>query len=768
MEVLARWSFRHRRLVVVLWLLGVAAIWGLGRLVPADYRVTDSLPNTDSHAAGELLKREFPDQSGEVDNIVWKVESGTVRDGDVRGRMQDMLSAVGGLPHVAEVRSPYETAGAISADGTIAFAPVRFDQDGDDLSKDSVLDVIDTAEGFATPKVSVDLGGYAVGQATMTISTSVTELVGVLAAAVVLWFAFGSLLAVSLPLVSAIASVIPAVALIGVVSQVMTVPSFASSMTILLNLGVGIDYALFLVTRQRRGLLAGQSVEDALVDTLRTAGRSVLFAGIVICVALLGLFSLQVDYLSGMAAASAIGIAFTVAAALTLLPALLGFLGARIFSRRERRKDTAREPDRAPADNRGWVRWAGLVERRPLLFAVSATLVTVVLALPLLGLRMGFSDQGNDREGQTTRQAYDALAEGFGPGFNAPLLVVVASDGRLAEGDLRKVNEALAGTPGVASVTPARVSPSGEVAVQQAFPETSPQSARTKELLHELRDEVMPRAVRDTGASAYIGGFTATEVDFTDTINSRLPYFIGVVVLLGAVLLLIAFRSVLVAVLTAVMNLFAIGVCFGVIVAVFQWGWLSGLTGIGEPGPIDSYLPVFLFAILFGLSMDYQVFLLGRTHETWLLTRDNHRAVTHGQIETGRVITVAAAIMVLVFLSFAAGEREMKLFGIGMGLTVLFDAFVIRTMLVPAVLHLGGRASWWMPAALDRLLPRLNMAEHETHPTTTPPAHRTEAPEASAASETPEASEASAVPAASAGPASPQPEARSDTRDPGR
>lgn len=729
MEVLARWSFRHRRLVIVLWLLGVVAVSGLGRLVPADYRVSNSLPNTDSHAASALLEREFPDQSGEVDSIVWKVASGTVRDGDVRDRMQDMLSAVADLPHVVEVRSPYETAGAISDDGRTAFASVRFDQDGDDLSKDSVLDVIDTAEGFATPKVSVDLGGYAVGQATMTISTSVTELVGVLAAAVVLWLAFGSLLAVSLPLISAVASVIPAVALIGALSQVMTVPSFASSMTILLNLGVGIDYALFLVTRQRRGLLAGQSVEDALVDTLRTAGRSVLFAGIVICVALLGLFSLQVDYLSGMAAASAIGIALTVVAALTLLPALLGFFGTRIFSRRERRRETTEADDRVPA-NRGWARWAGLVERRPLLFAVSATLVTVVLALPLLGLRLGFSDQGNDRAGQTTRQAYDALAEGFGPGFNAPLLVVVASEGRLTEGELRKVDEALAGTPGVASVTPARVSPSGEVAVQQAFPETSPQSVRTKELLHELREEVMPRAVLGTGATTYIGGFTATEVDFTDTINARLPYFIGVVVLLGAVLLLIAFRSVLVAVLTAVMNLFAIGVCFGVIVAVFQWGWLSGLTGIGQPGPIDSYLPVFLFAILFGLSMDYQVFLLGRTHETWLLTRDNRRAVTHGQVETGRVITVAAAIMVLVFLSFAAGDREMKLFGIGMGLTVLFDAFVIRTMLVPAVLHLGGRASWWMPAALDRLLPRLDVAERGTGATTAPPGPRAEPPAA--------------------------------------
>ncbi|WP_075732053.1 MMPL family transporter [Streptomyces acidiscabies] len=715
METLARWSFRNRRLVVVLWVVAVVAIAGLGRLIPADYRVSDSLPNTDSSTASQLLQREFPDQAGEVDSIVWKVTDGTVRDPDVRERMGRMLAAVDALPHVAGVQSPYATGGerAISANGRIAFASVRFDQDGDDLAKDTVLEVIDTAQEFATPKVSVDLGGYAVAQATMTISTSVSELVGVLAAAVVLWLAFGSLLAVSLPLVCAIASVIPAVALIGMVSRVMTVPSFASSLTILLNLGVGIDYALFLVTRQRRGLLAGRSIEDALVETLRTAGRSVLFAGTVICHALLGLFSLGVDYLSGMAAASVIGILFTMAAALTLLPALLGFFGERLFSRRERRRAGAGEGDRAP-DSRGWIRWAGLVERRPLVFAVAATLVTVVLALPLLSLRLGFSDQGNDPPEQTTRQAYDALSEGFGPGFNAPLLVVISADGRLSDGALRNVNDAMAATPGVASVTPARVSPSGEVAVQQVFPKTSPQSERTKKLLHHLRDDVTPEAVRGTGAAVYIGGFTATEVDFTDTISARLPLFIGVVVLLGALLLLIAFRSLLVAALTAVMNLFAIGVCFGVIVAVFQWGWLSGVTGIGETGPIDAYLPVFLFAILFGLSMDYQVFLLGRMHETWVHTRDSRRSVTLGQVETGRVITVAAAIMVLVFLSFASGEREMKLFGIGMGVTVLFDAFVIRTMLVPAVLHLAGRASWWLPGPLDRLLPRLEVAERET------------------------------------------------------
>lgn len=711
METLARWSYHHRRLVIVLWLVGVAAIVGLGQVFPAQYSFGDSLPGTESTAAADLLKREFPAQPGEVDTIVWRVEDGSVRDPEVRGQMVRMLAAVSKLPHVTSVQSPYDSGGeqAISGSGRVAFAEVRFDQEGDQLATGTVTKVIDTAKSFATEDISVDLGGYAIGQATMTISTSTSEIVGVAAAAVVLWIAFGSLLGVSLPLLCAIASVIPAVALIGMLSQVLTVPSFASSLTILLNLGIGIDYALFLVTRQRRGLLAGRSVEDTLVQTLRTAGRSVLFAGIVVCVALLGLFSLGVAYLSGMAAAAAIGIAFTMAAALTLLPAMLGFFGNRLFSRRERQRlaaGAAKEPD-----SRGWIRWAGLVERRPAVFAAVALVIAIVLALPFFSMRLGVSDQGNDPVDRTTRQAYDALAEGFGPGFNAPLFIVVRAPDRADDAAVQRISSVIAGTPGVAAVTPARTSPSGQVAVLQAFPTTSPQSAQTEDLLHRLRDSVIPGATRDTDMAVYIGGFTATEVDFTDTINDRLPRFISVVVLLGALLLLLAFRSVLVAVLTAVMNLLAIGVCFGIVVAIFQWGWMGDLLGLGKPGPIDAYLPVFLFAILFGLSMDYQVFLLGRMHETWLHTRDSRRAVTVGQIETGRVITAAGAIMVLVFLSFASGEREMKLFGIGMGMTVLFDAFVLRTMLVPALLQLAGPAGWWSPRWLDRMMPRLNTAE---------------------------------------------------------
>lgn len=575
MEPLARWSFRHRRLVVALWIVGAAAIWGLGQLVPAHFSGGTSLPHTDSRAAADIMRREFPGQAGEVDTIVWTANSGTVRDAAVRDRVQRMLSSVADLPHVTGVQSPYHAGRdrAISVDGRVAFATVTFDQDGDELPKEAVTRVVDAARGFATPRVSIDLGGYAIGQATMTIDTSVSELVAVLAAAVVLLFAFGSMLGMSLPLVSALASVVPAVALIGVVSRALTVPSFAASLTILLNLGIGIDYALFLVTRQRRGLLAGQSVEEALVATLRTAGRSVLFAGAIVCVALLGLLSLGVGYLSGMAASAAIGIAFTMAAALTLLPAMLAFFGTRLLSRRKHRQFDAGGPlatgGLTAADGRAWVRWAGLVERRRAVVAALATLVIVVLALPVVSLRLGSSDQGNDPTSRTTRRAYDALSEGFGPGFNAPLFVVVRTPAGSAQATVQRISTAIAGTSGVAGVTPAQISPSGRAVVLQAFPTTSPQSAATEDLLHRLRDAVIPRATSGTEAAAYIGGFTATTVDFTDTINNRLPLFIGVIVLLGAVLLLLAFRSLLVAALTAVMNLLAVAVCFGVIVAIF-------------------------------------------------------------------------------------------------------------------------------------------------------------------------------------------------------
>ena len=710
MASLARWCLRHRRVVVVLWVVGVVAVVGLGQGVSSHYRDSDALANTGSWHAAELLKADFPEQAGESDVIVWSTRSGSVRDREVSARMEQMLARVGTLPHVRSVRSPYSPGAgdAISRDGAVAYATVTFDGQFDQLAKADIRRVVDTARAAATPEVSVDLGGYGVGQATMTIDTSVSELVAVLAAMLVLVLAFRSLLAMTLPLVSALMSLGPSVAVIGILSHVLVVPSFASSLTILLNLGVGIDYALFLVTRQRRGLAAGMDAESALVETMRTAGRSVLLAGAVVCVVLLGLLGLRIGYLSGMAASAAIGIAFTMLTALTLIPALLGFMGPRVFSRRERR---ALASGASPGDTQGagWWRWAMLVQRRSAAFAVLSGVVVVVLAIPFAGIRLGSSDQGNDPATATTRRAYDTLAAGFGPGFNAPLLVAVRVP--LDRSTAGALAAALARTPGVAQVTGPMTSRSGRTAVLWVFPTTSPQSLRTGRLVHTLRSQVLPRALRGTGSVAYVGGFTAATIDFTDAVAQRLPPFVLAVIVLGAMLLLAAFRSVVIAVMTAVMNLAAIAVCFGTVVAIFQWGWFGGPLGLGRPGPIDSFLPVFLFAILFGLSMDYQVFLIGRMHDIWARTSDHGQAVSGGQAETGRVITAAAAIMVLVFLSFTFGNRLEALFGIALGTTVLLDAFVIRTMLVPALLHLIGPATWWMPRWLERAVPRLGFEQ---------------------------------------------------------
>ncbi|MFL6115502.1 MAG: MMPL family transporter [Catenulispora sp.] len=708
METLARWCHFHRRLVLVLWLVGIVAVFGLGQAVKPHYRAGDLLPGTGSRQAADVLRTGFPDQAGDSDMIVWSVPAGSVRDADVQARMTAMLAQVRTLPHVRSVLSPYDQAGAadISANGRVAFAGLAFDQDVDVLPVSAVKKVVDTAEGYTDARVRVSAGGNAVHEATMTVDTTVSEIVGVLAAMLILLFAFHSLLSATLPLISALVSLVPSIALIGVVSRALVVPSFASSLTILLNLGIGIDYALFLVTRQRRALIAGDPPEEAIVATMRTAGRSVLYAGLVVCLALLSLLGMGIGYLSGMAAAAAIGIAFTMLAALTLIPALLGFFGDKVFSRRERGR-MAEGVMPLDAASPAWARWSALVRRRPGWFAAFAAVLVVVLALPVFALRLGASDQGNDPTSSTTRRAYDDLAAGFGPGFNGPLFIVVS--GPAAAGATDSLAAAVKATPGVAGVAPAQLAPSGAVGLIEAFPATAPQDRATVDLVGTLRGTVIPRTLAGTGAAAHIGGFTATEIDFTHAVKTKLPIFIVLVALLGAVLLTIAFRSLYVALLTGVMNLVAVGVCFGIVAAIFNWGWLGGLLGLGRPGPIDAFLPVFLFSILFGLSMDYQVFLIGRIHDHWKRTGDARAAVEQGQTETGRVITAAAGVMVLVFLSFATGNRLETLFGIGLGVTVLLDAFVVRTMLVPAILHLAGPRAWWGPRWLDRTLPRISM-----------------------------------------------------------
>jgi RND superfamily putative drug exporter len=496
---------------------------------------------------------------------------------------------------------------------------------------------------------------------------------------------------------------------VGLLSHAVGIGTVGPTLAALIGLGVGIDYALFIVTRHRAGILGGLSPEDAAVRALDTSGRAVLFAGGTVCVALLGLLVLRLSFLTGLALPAALIVVFTVAASTTFLPALLGFLGPRVLGRKERRR-LAVEGPHEPHTEGFWARWAALVERRPKVLAVGATVVMLVLMLPILSLRLGSSDSGNDPSGSSSRKTYDLMAEGFGPGFNGPLQLVAELKSPADAGALTALAGTLRSEPGVASVTPFPVAPGAKLGIVQVVPTTSPQDKATSDLIQHLRSTVIPAAEQGTSLHVYVGGMTAIFDDFANVLTSKLPLFLGVIILLGFLLLMLAFRSILVPATAAVMNLLAAGASFGVVTAVFQLGWGTDLLGLGKAGPIEAFLPVIMLAILFGLSMDYQVFLVSRMHEEWVHTGDNRLAVSRGQAATGKVITAAAAIMIFVFLGFAfGGQRVISEFGIGLSSAVLLDAFIVRTVLVPATMHLFGEANWWLPQWLDRLLPHLSV-----------------------------------------------------------
>ncbi|MGF7235698.1 MAG: MMPL family transporter [Frankia sp.] len=707
MTTLARWCFRHRRIVLLLWIAALIGIGAASSGIGATYKNNFNLPSTESHRAQVLLARDFPAVSGDEERIVLAAQTGTVRDADVQGAATAMLAKVARLPHVTRVTSPYGAAGTqqISADGKIAFATVDVDKQSNLLPKSVFSTMVTTAQAADSDQVKVALSGNGIELAQQG-TQSTSELIGIIAAAVVLFIAFGSLLAMTLPLISAIVAIGVGISSIGLLTHAFSVPEFGPTLGVLLGLGVGVDYALFIVSRHRSGLREGSTPEEAAVTALNTSGRAVLFAGITVCIALLGMFALGVSFLYGVAISAALVVALTMASALTLLPALLGFYGMRVLSRRERA--TLAKRGGVPEEPSGfWWRWARFIEGRSRVVAAVGAVIVVVLAIPFFSLRLGSSDAGNDPSAHTTRQAYDLLAEGFGPGFNGPFTVAAELSTPTAAQSLPKLESALRATTGVASVAPPVTSPNGKAAIISVFPDSSPQAVRTTETLHRIRDTVVPRATAGTGLVVQVGGLTAVFEDFSHVLSSKLPLFVGVVVLLAFLLLMAVFRSLVVPLTASIMNLLAVGAAFGVIVTVFQWGWASDVFHL-KPGPVEAFIPVLMFAVLFGLSMDYEVFLVSRIHEEWTARRDNRVAVSIGQAETGRVISAAATIMTLVFFSFVLGDdRTIKLFGLGLGSAVLIDAFVIRMLLVPGLMHMLGKANWWLPRWLDRRLPRI-------------------------------------------------------------
>ena len=704
MRALARWCIAHRRIVVVAWVVALIAANGVGQAVGSDYNSNFKGPSTaGSQRALNLLAKYFPARKGDSASIVFETTA-PIAAGAVRAQIEALLAKIAAESHVSGVVSPYATAHAISPDGHIAYAPVLFDERAFALPTSAIKRVIDTAEAARSTALQIQLGGGPIEQVEPP-STGPATGIGILAAMVILLITFGTVVAAGLPLIAALLALGTAIGLIAVLTHVIDVVNFTPELAAMIGLGVGIDYALFIVTRYRSGLDAGLEPDEAIVTAMDTSGRAVMFAGVTVVIAMLGQLLVGVSFLRGPAIGSSLTVALTMMAALTLLPAVLSKLGRGID-----RWDPFRLRQRRRSGPGFWDRWAAMIQRRPLIAALASLAILLVLASPILALRLGSADAGTDAKSTTTRQAYDLLAKGFGPGFNGPMQIVAKLPSAGDTSAAATLRSGFVGLPDVAAVAPAVYSPNGRLAVINVFPKTSPQAAATTTLLNRLRDNVIPPLERSTKAAVYVGGTTALFADFSSLLASKLPLFIGAVVLISALLLLIVFRSVFVAVKAIAMNLLSVAAAFGVVVAIFQWGWLGGVIGISTTSPIAAFLPVMVFAIVFGLSMDYEVFLMSRMHEEWERTGDAAHAMRHGLAATGRVITAAAAIMIFVFGSFILGNSlTIKLFGVGLASAVFLDAFLIRMVLVPALMAMMGTRAWWLPRGLDRALPRLHV-----------------------------------------------------------
>jgi len=713
----ARFAVRRRRLVLAGWLaaLVVVIVAGVGFGASADNNFT--LPGTESQAAFDLLQDRFPQRAGDNAVLAFRADGG-VTSPEARAEIESVVQEASALPSVAEVHSPFAPGGErqISPDGRIAYAEVQYNDQASKVPKGDVDELINLAEDSGTPAVTVEVGGTVVENIEQE-PPGTSEMIGIVAAVFILVVAFGSVVAMGLPIATALVGLFTSIMLIMVGNLFLSLPDFASQFAAMIGIGVGIDYALLVVTRYREGLGRGLQPEDAVVEAIGTAGRSVLFAGTVVAIALLGLIAIGIPFISGLGISGALVVALAVLVALTLLPALLGFAGHAI----DRWSIPFFHADESNNRNGIWYRFSLQIQRRPWLWALGSLALLVALTIPALGVRLGFSDAGNTSESLHSRRTYDLLAQGFGPGFNGPLTVVLDTQGAgaNAEATVQQVREALATTPGVVQVSQPIPNPAGDTTLLTVYPATSPQDEATADLVHTLRDDTLPPATAGTGVQPYVAGAVASFIDVGDQITERMPLFFGAVIGLSFIVLMIVFRSVVVPLKAAIMNLLSIGAAFGVLVLIFQEGFLAGLVGVKE-GPIEVFLPMMLFAILFGLSMDYEVFLISRIREEYLKTGNNADSVAHGLSVTARVITAAAAIMVAVFLSFALGPgRIIKEFGIGLATAIFIDATVVRLILVPATMELLGDANWWLPRWLSRILPNLDV-EGSSTPTRVP------------------------------------------------
>lgn len=707
-----RFAFRKRWYVLAAWLVAGAALGITARTISEGTINTLTLPGAESQLAVDELKSSFPERSGDYADVVFSAPAG-IDEAETRTAIEGLVEGAAAIPGVVAVSSPFDPAGGlVSEDRTVAIARVQYSLGADDVPAEDAEALEVLAAQARSESLAVELGGP-VPSAQEREGPNESTILGILAALAILYILFRALTPTVLPIASAMSGLAIGFAVIYSMTAAIDLSKFAPNIAAMLGLGVGIDYSLFIVARFRENVFGGHDAEEATGIAIATAGKSVGFAGGVVIVSLLGLGLMGIPFVGWLGLAAAAMVAVAVLAALTLLPALLGVTGGAIVRAGKRR--TAAQ--RVAHEQSGWYHLGHAIMRRPYVFLGVSTVILLVLSIPLFDMRLGSADAGNNPTSTTTRRAYDYIADAFGAGMNGPLQVVLS--GASAE-EAAGVRDAIAATPNVASVSPPIVNQAGDTAVLSVVPATSPQSAETADLVHTLRDDVLPAAVDGTTIETYVGGATARGIDIADRISSRLPLFFGLVIGISFLLLVVVFRSLMIPLKAALMNLLSIGAAYGVVVAVFQWGWGGSLVGAGSTGPIESFLPMMLFAVLFGLSMDYEVFLVSRIHEEYLRSRDNAVSVARGLASTASVITAAAAIMIVVFLSFVMNDqRVVKEFGLGLAVAVLVDATVVRLLLVPATMELMGEWNWWLPRWLDRVVPRISI-EGSDHPAEVP------------------------------------------------
>ncbi|MFI9099477.1 MMPL family transporter [Streptomyces fildesensis] len=713
---LGEWCARRFVVVIIVWLVALAGLHVLQNTFGGTYSDDFSLPGTQSNTGQQVLQKNAPASSGTAGQVVMHDAKGPLTG--VTDQINQAVAALQKVPHVTSVVNPLPASasspptGAISKDGTIGYITVRFDKNPTSLGESLVDNVDGAVAPLRSAGIDVEYGGPLGEAARPDTKDFTSEAIGFAVAVVVLLVGFGSVIAAGLPLVSALIAVIVGLSCLSLLAAASTFASVSPTLATMIGLGVGIDYALFLITRYRQLLMDGDDPPVAAGRAVATSGRAVLVSGCTVIVALLGLYVSRVSFIGKLGVAAGVTVVTAVLGALTLVPALLGLIGRRI-DRFTFRKPVAEGTQGLDGEAQGgWHRYAQRVERRPWWFLLGGVVVIAVLAIPLLSIRLGHIDDGADPTSFTDRRAFDLISEGFGPGANGPLTIVVdqtdvpsADRAALAT----SVQKALTGVPGAASISPPKPTSNGQVLISTAISEVVPQAAGTTNLTNHLEDDVLPKAVSGTAARTYLTGTTAAQVDFLDIISARLPLIIAVVVGLAFIIILTVFRGLLVALKAAVLNLLSIAASYGVVVAVFQWGWGGPSLGVNGTVPIESYVPMMMFAIVFGLSMDYEVFLLSRVHEAWERTGDSKGSVAHGLEITARVITCAALIMVSVFAAFILSDNiVIKMLGLGLAVSVLIDATIVRLLLVPAVMTLLGRHAWWMPRWLDRVLPHVD------------------------------------------------------------